>query len=586
MARLEGSLQASRHHYQSRRCSGTRRSLKRFWNRRIRNRVRRRSRGKDVQWVRIVPFLFDLLIDDGTRFEYNGRQLKVHYDKFTQTGQAPTAPTSPSMTPAYAHQQPGQMVLPAGYTLEYGSAPSSPYGDYPPQLQMPMPHPQHMQSHILSPHYSLSRHPSANVASSLSREVSSLSESLQSTSLSGGEQRPPMPNKGSGNSTGSGSGSSKNASSSSHPHHPGPIALPPPPQVQGFSVPMHNMSPGMIPISPMYHPGMSPLHHPAMVPMTPHGLPPITPSMPPFTFMGPMPSPGAHPTTVTGQDGMQHQVFGLPQTPGGPPPFTLHMPPQPSPGFQPPQLYTPFSPGLTMSPGAFWGRPGMNGAGPNPYINPAVGAPVHVVQGSPGGFYMPVSPGHMTDMSAGIQAQEPRGYFDNYFGPNTPTSPSNGTTGGLAVEGEILKDRKEKKKSPLRGKTGIASPEDEGTPASTDAAGQPAARTSVKRTMSAGDAPKSQASRIQDEEAVEDDDDAPSHLEGFQRKNGAVDSTRTYSMSSSGSSARRPMLSRPDSDPARTNSTAPTSAVPSPEDELTNEEDKTPSNEVPSRIIA
>lgn len=36
--------------------------------------------------------------------------------------------------------------------------------------------------------------------------------------------------------------------------------------------------------------------------------------------------------------------------------------------------YTPFSPGVTMSPGAFWGWPGWGG---NPHINPAVGAPVH-----------------------------------------------------------------------------------------------------------------------------------------------------------------------------------------------------------------
>jgi hypothetical protein len=48
----------------------------------------------------------------------------------------------------------------------------------------------------------------------------------------------------------------------------------------------------------------------------------------------------------------------------------------------------------TFSPGAFWGRPGVvPAAGGNPYINPAVGAPVHahahahaVVMGSPGGY--------------------------------------------------------------------------------------------------------------------------------------------------------------------------------------------------------
>jgi hypothetical protein len=65
--------------------------------------------------------------------------------------------------------------------------------------------------------------------------------------------------------------------------------------------------------------------------------------------------------------------------------------------------FAPFSPGLTMSPGAFWGRPGP---GHNPYA--AVGAPVHLqhtpygihpVAGSPvgiredpGGYFPPVPP--------------------------------------------------------------------------------------------------------------------------------------------------------------------------------------------------
>lgn len=160
--------------------------------------------------------------------------------------------------------------------------------------------------------------------------------------------------------------------------HPGRIALPPP-SVTGFPHP-HTLSPNTI--SPLHHPHhpISPLHHPhTVVTMTPHGLPPMTPSMPSFTFL-PQPSPSVH---------------GGPQ-PGNPP---SNRPDGPQPSNIPHILtpYTPFSPGVTMSPGAFWGRPG---AGVNPYA--AVGAPVHMQQqwvqhGSPlreeaGGYFPPVPP--------------------------------------------------------------------------------------------------------------------------------------------------------------------------------------------------
>ena len=146
-----------------------------------------------------------------------------------------------------------------------------------------------------------------------------------------------------------------------HPAHPGPISIPPPstfvappthtlspvspmfapsahispPLKQG--VPMH--SPLAHPHSPLHHPMYShtrlSLQHPTHAPsltlnMTPSGLPPITPSMPSFQFVP------------------------------GPP--TLSQSNHPS---------VAFSPASTMSPGAFWGRPGGN-----PLTNAAVGAPV------------------------------------------------------------------------------------------------------------------------------------------------------------------------------------------------------------------
>jgi hypothetical protein len=149
-----------------------------------------------------------------------------------------------------------------------------------------------------------------------------------------------------------------------HPAHPGPISLPPPsafviPAPPKFSPVSPMFAPPGILVSPLHHPGVvplavshspahsplrhpmhshsharSPLHHPAQghpPNMTPSGLPPITPSMPSFQFV-----------------------------PGPPPPT--------HPSYHPPMIFPPAS---TMSPGAFWGRPGGN-----TLTNAAVGAPV------------------------------------------------------------------------------------------------------------------------------------------------------------------------------------------------------------------
>ncbi|KIP06458.1 hypothetical protein PHLGIDRAFT_459263 [Phlebiopsis gigantea 11061_1 CR5-6] len=204
----------------------------------------------------------------------------------------------------------------------------------------------------------------------------------------------------------------------SHPAHPGPISLPPPPPVTAFPIPPTHT------LSPVYHPQMSPygspMHHGMMMGMvgmsTPHGLPPITPSMPSFTFL-PQPSPGAPPAHIaepssahSGQQALSMSARGDPQQqmPGN---YVAHLHHTHGGMLSP---YTPFSPGVAISPGAFWGRPG---SGPNPYINPAVGAPVH------SGYFPPVSP----------HAQAPEeGYFPPFVSSNSTSRPS-----GLANEIQI-----------------------------------------------------------------------------------------------------------------------------------------------------
>lgn len=175
--------------------------------------------------------------------------------------------------------------------------------------------------------------------------------------------------------------------------------------------------------------------------MTPHGLPPITPSMPSFNFQ-PQPSPNAPvPDSVSSTNstnnpivagssapngiagGTQQEQQQQQQHPGGYMTAHLHHPhgPMVSP-------YTPFSPGVAMSPGAFWGRPGS--ASVNQYINPAVGAPVHPHQHS--GYFPPLPPQPQQQQQ---QVEEPQGYFPPFVPPagaNQAASTSKPT--GLANE--------------------------------------------------------------------------------------------------------------------------------------------------------
>ena len=296
------------------------------------------------------------------RYEFNGRPLKVHYDRFSAS-QSSTVPTSPipgtqfpgSYVGPNAANPPNHIPMPSRYP-EFRHTPgaTSPYDGYPsylpnkPQVQHQIHHERQTASPLpADPLQLVSPHPTQPVDKRQSPEQART-------------KSPASP-----------------SSNSSFPH-PGRIALPPP-SVVGFSHP-NTLSPSAI--SPLHHPHhpISPLHHPHnVVTVTPHGLPPMTPSMPSFTFL-PQPSPGAHGGPQPGN--LSSNRSDGPQTSNVPHVLTP---------------YTPFSPGVTMSPGAFWGRPG---AGVNPYA--AVGAPVHVqhqwVQhGSPlredaGGYFPPVPP--------------------------------------------------------------------------------------------------------------------------------------------------------------------------------------------------
>ncbi|KAG6854484.1 hypothetical protein C0991_006086 [Blastosporella zonata] len=265
-------------------------------------------------------------------------------------------------------------------------------------------------------------------------------------------------------STSSSSAQSRLQAHRSPPRHPGPIAIPPPPPVTSFThshpqlnISSHNghgLPPLHHPHSPLYHPMT---HHQQQVEqikqmqqqyqMTPLGLPPMTPSMPSFNFLPPSTSstgtighppysPYAHPHSLPSPMQMPHLMM---MHGNGSPGSPLHNPLQPQPPHSPQQQhhpspfgitplsppgsatvptfaasasasasgtaqqYSPFSPGVTMSPGALWGRPG----GANPLINPTVGAPVH--------------------------ASEPTGYFDGAWYASS-------SVGGSGLANEILKN--------------------------------------------------------------------------------------------------------------------------------------------------
>ena len=282
-------------------------------------------------------------------------------------------PYQPAGHPFASHlNPPSHIQMPVNYPFDFGpsSAPTSPYEAYPP-------HHGHLQTSMSHSYSQLQAHPVDELAATLSTtNVSSnpIPETY-SPSHSPASQSPSAPNR---------------SHSHSHHHaHPGPISLPPPPLVTSFS-PVHHPSHLTLSMSPshLHHP-LSPQHSNHV---TPHGLPPITPSMPPFIFL---------PQLSTASYNPNHHSATPISTPN-------------QNGIHPhSHLLSPFSPGVTMSPGAFWGH-----GGANPFINPTVGAPVHNEN-----EYFDVSAAPGSHMSPGPESM-PRNDSLGYFPPVPPGIPN------------------------------------------------------------------------------------------------------------------------------------------------------------------
>lgn len=194
-------------------------------------------------------------------YEFNGRPLKVHYDKYTGqntpaamigTSASPAPPplqlqslqyTAYSSIPTYLTHAPGTIILPpSNATFDHmTSSPHSPYDPYPPAPQMQLLHRQGSTS--------------TASASDLSPPRGSSSGQPQQTQT---QQSPPPLHI------------ETQLHTHAHPAHPGPITLPPPP-THGFPAPA-TLSPQSTQV------------------------PPITPSMPSFSFVPQAPTPPAlHP---------------------------------------------------------------------------------------------------------------------------------------------------------------------------------------------------------------------------------------------------------------------------------------------------
>ncbi|KZT32772.1 hypothetical protein SISSUDRAFT_487422 [Sistotremastrum suecicum HHB10207 ss-3] len=313
------------------------------------------------------------------RYEYNGRTLKVHHDKFTPSlalsmsspgrSSFPSSPLDHIPSPfQLAHGsghrpsplsnvvQPDHSHYAGSYSFGPPSGPPTPY-DHP----LSAPPPMSPQRSLPPPSGPLHNQPAQALSSSVSPSRPSFAD------------KAPAPLNLSGRSTSNSTGSSSKEQSGAHSSstspknnfHPGPIALPP---LRGNQI--SQAASGV---------SVSPLHHPAY---SPHmGLPPITPSMPSFSFM---------PQNSTPQ---LHREFL-------------------SPGIGP------YSPPLVD--GGFWGRT------PGAWVNPAPGAPLHAHSPMDSPANAPHDPAYSANMRR--VNTEPGDYFPpvmpqeppDYFPPMPP----------------------------------------------------------------------------------------------------------------------------------------------------------------------
>ncbi|KAF7325864.1 Telomere maintenance protein [Mycena kentingensis (nom. inval.)] len=327
-------------------------------------------------------------------YEFNGRTLKVHYDKF-----------SPSPTPF-------DLGLPPSAAFDLGLG-----ADYTADV-FGVPHP------LLHPRPFDSQHSLVQQLQQLQLEhQNGMPDAPSASSSSTGSARSSPPNTATAVAPTPPS-SAKRSPSSPHPHHPGPIALPPLPAIPADSSGAYPAPNGINPAA-----AAAAAFNPPPYGLTPVGLPPITPSMPPFSFHGmPIPSPGV-PTAP-----QPASYFGMPVGPPTPTsygpggflnvtplatPTSPHFPAyimntgMPSPGIAMPMLVGPPSVGI-LSPGAFWGRAG-DGAPAGVFGAPGQGP---VGQAAPGGVHPAFahhfggSPGVFGMHSVPGPPEEPKGYFD------------------------------------------------------------------------------------------------------------------------------------------------------------------------------
>ncbi|KAJ7634961.1 hypothetical protein FB45DRAFT_1056913 [Roridomyces roridus] len=360
-------------------------------------------------------------------YEYNGRTLKVHYDKFSQGQQAFDLSLSGLGFHDLLVPQPIHSRL-----LDFDN--QQPFQSALPQLQAQL---QHLQLGLEAPLQSSPIPPHQLPQLPLPQSSSSRIDSQSPEQTNAPTTLEPV----SGIYPNSRPGTAKRSPTSPHPHHPGPIALPPPP-----ALPMPNPADVTSPNG----------FHPLAYTLTPAGLPPITPSMPPFSLsfvplgtpLGPPQPAGMEMNQQPGQPAGGYFGMGLgtpthahflnmtplatPTSPAFPPYFlSAHPLPMPSPGL------SGMGPATVLSPGAFWGR-----AGEGTVYGAPVGQPLHAPPHAHSPYHYPAAaaPGGSPGFFGMHILEEPKGYFD--FPPAQAPPRANGNEG--RVEREIMKGEKEK----------------------------------------------------------------------------------------------------------------------------------------------